>query len=135
MSVDCPLDNYVKRILDFAKYGQGDAKELLEYNRRAVADVLERNADNLDRVLEALCSPCYTISIISVLLAKMQQPTLPTNTEKIEATLIQVENMLNIFDRESILKAIDLYIALFRRILQYFLRPECKVIFQCCPRY
>lgn len=48
-------------------------RELADLHRKAVYDVLERNISHLDGVLETLTIDRYSMSVVSVLLVKMNQ--------------------------------------------------------------
>ncbi|EJW87093.1 hypothetical protein WUBG_01992 [Wuchereria bancrofti] len=48
-------------------------RELADLHRKAVYDVLERNIPHLDSVLETLTIDRYSMSVVSILLVKMNQ--------------------------------------------------------------
>ncbi|VDO09598.1 unnamed protein product [Brugia timori] len=54
-------------------YNLASWRELADLHRKAIYDVLERNISHLDSVLETLTIDRYSMSVVSILLVKMNQ--------------------------------------------------------------
>uniref|UniRef100_A0A0M3JYK4 COP9 signalosome complex subunit 3 n=1 Tax=Anisakis simplex TaxID=6269 RepID=A0A0M3JYK4_ANISI len=101
---------------------------LAELNRKALSEILEKNISHLNRVLEALNIEEHSLSVVTILLAKMSQPWNSATHERILQTIAQVELWLPLFNQCQLQWAPDLFVALIRRIAQYFLRKNEQVL-------
>ncbi|VDM09016.1 unnamed protein product [Wuchereria bancrofti] len=96
-------------------------RELADLHRKAVYDVLERNIPHLDSVLETLTIDRYSMSVVSILLVKMNQIYTESVKDRFERTLSQVESMVPFFDSMQISFIPDIYVLLFRKVYEYCL--------------
>ncbi|KHN80873.1 COP9 signalosome complex subunit 3 [Toxocara canis] len=120
------LDVYVKNVLTFT--ASGSSTELVELNRKAVGDVLEKNVAHLNRVLETLSVEEHSLSVVAVLLAKMNQPWNNANADRISKTLSQIELSLPLLNTSQLQLASDLFISLLRKVSQYCLRKNEQAV-------
>uniref|UniRef100_F1L4N2 COP9 signalosome complex subunit 3 n=1 Tax=Ascaris suum TaxID=6253 RepID=F1L4N2_ASCSU len=120
------LDGYVKNVLTFT--ASGSSAELVELNRKAVVDVLEKNVPHLNRVLETLSVEEHSLSVVAVLLAKLNQPWNNASADRISKTLSQMELTLPLLNSSQLQLAPDLFTALLRKASQYCLRKNEQAI-------
>ncbi|VDK80122.1 unnamed protein product [Litomosoides sigmodontis] len=113
------LDAFIKTVT--AHTSSASWRELADLHRKAVYDVLERNLSHLDRVLETLTADRYSMSVVSILLVKMNQTYTDSMKDMFEHTLSQVESMVPFFDSIQISFIPDIYVLLFRKIYEYSL--------------
>ncbi|VDD88094.1 unnamed protein product [Enterobius vermicularis] len=100
------LDNYVKNVIAFTS--AESYRELVELNRKALTDVLEKSGVPLTQILEMLNVEEHSLSFVTILLAKLNQACSAANSEEIEETLSQIEMFLPFFNRTQIILAPDI---------------------------
>uniref|UniRef100_A0AAF5PWM7 COP9 signalosome complex subunit 3 n=1 Tax=Wuchereria bancrofti TaxID=6293 RepID=A0AAF5PWM7_WUCBA len=113
------LDAFVKSVMGLTV--SASWRELADLHRKAVYDVLERNIPHLDSVLETLTIDRYSMSVVSILLVKMNQIYTESVKDRFERTLSQVESMVPFFDSMQISFIPDIYVLLFRKVYEYCL--------------
>ncbi|EFO24312.1 hypothetical protein LOAG_04179 [Loa loa] len=113
------LDTFVKTVMGHTVTASW--RELADLHRKAVYDVLERNIPHLDSVLETLAVDRYSMSVVSILLVKMNQIYTDNVKDRFERTLSQVESMVPLFDSMQISFIPDIYVLLFRKVYEYYL--------------
>uniref|UniRef100_A0A0N5ASI1 COP9 signalosome complex subunit 3 n=1 Tax=Syphacia muris TaxID=451379 RepID=A0A0N5ASI1_9BILA len=114
------LDNYVKSVITFSSAESN--RELVELNRKSLNDVLEKNASSLTNILQALNVEEHSLSVATVLLAKINQACSVSSAEMVEESLVQIETALPFFKKPQLLLAPDIFIKLFRKVYQVCLQ-------------